>query len=151
MGTPWTLSKCAQTVGKYEILRFTVVIHIIRQSRRAVSLIQVHFTTTYCVVSSDICPIAPTSVILTVFLIKRFSICRILTTDSELFIMKIPAISIRVRQKAVGVSPSGRRWYIMQITFTFHVGSRTISIILRVKGNNRHSAKWRLFSKKTEQ
>jgi len=29
----------------------------------------------------------------------------------------------------------------MQITFTFHVGSKTISIILRVKGNNRHSAK----------
>ena len=28
----------------------------------------------------------------------------------------------------------------MQITITFHVGSKTISIILRVKGNNRHSA-----------
>ena len=75
-------------------------------------MIQVHFTTTYCVVSSDICPIAPTSVILTVFLIKRFSICRILTTDSELFIINIPAISIRVRQKAVGVAlPEGGDTY----------------------------------------
>ena len=29
----------------------------------------------------------------------------------------------------------------MQITITFHVGNKTVSIILRVKGNNRHSAK----------
>jgi hypothetical protein len=29
----------------------------------------------------------------------------------------------------------------MQITITFHVGSKTVSIILRVKGNNRHSGK----------
>ena len=29
----------------------------------------------------------------------------------------------------------------MQITVTFHVRNRTISIILRVKSNNRHSAK----------
>ena len=29
----------------------------------------------------------------------------------------------------------------MQITITFHVRSKTISIILRVKSNNRHSGK----------
>ena len=27
----------------------------------------------------------------------------------------------------------------MQITITFHVKGKTISLILRVKGNNRHS------------
>ena len=30
---------------------------------------------------------------------------------------------------------------MMQITITFHVGNRTVSIILRVISNNRHSAK----------
>ena len=29
----------------------------------------------------------------------------------------------------------------MQITLTFHLRGKTITIILRVKGNNRHSAK----------
>lgn len=29
----------------------------------------------------------------------------------------------------------------MQITVTFHIGKRTISIILRMKSNNRHSGK----------
>ena len=29
----------------------------------------------------------------------------------------------------------------MRFTFTFHVGNKTVTIILRVKGNNRHSGK----------